>query len=93
MSNNKLKDIIDISTVDSFYQGDQLRLYAIVGEEAIEAFFTDVDQLYEFAPIIGFSQKDIASWFLNEAHNSTPGSLIQKWFMAKARRWQQVSSN
>ena len=86
MINNKHKSIIDISTVDSGYQGDQLRLYAIVGEEVVEAFFTDVDQLYEFAPIIGFSQKDISEWFLNEANNSTPGSQIQKWFSAKALR-------
>ena len=86
MNNNKHKGIIDISTVDSCYQGDQLRLYANVGETVIEAYFTDVDQLYEFAPTLGFSQKEVSEWFLNEANNAVPGSQIQEWFAAKALR-------
>ena len=86
MNNSKYKDIIDISTVGSGYNGNQLRLYAKVGDSIVEAFFDDVDQLYEFAPTIGFAQKDVAIWFLTEASNSSMNSQVQNWFITKALR-------
>ena len=82
--NNNNREIIDISTAEECYQGDQIHFLAYIDGSIVDAYFSNTKQLYEFAPAMGFTSGQIVDWFLEQGAKNKKDAVILDWCIQQA---------